>query len=76
MRVVKEVELEGLDVPRKTRYTFFIEPEVLARLQSVTDRTGLSKSDEIRQGIRGWLESREWPGRKQAATKSPQRRVR
>jgi hypothetical protein len=63
-------------VSRKTRYTFLIEPEVLARLQSVADRTGLSKSEQIRQGIRWWLESREWPGEKQPATKSLQRRPR
>jgi ribbon-helix-helix CopG family protein len=45
----------------KKRCTFMIEPEVLERLQSITARTGLSKSEQIRQGIRWWLESREWP---------------
>jgi Arc/MetJ-type ribon-helix-helix transcriptional regulator len=48
-------------VIRKKRCTFMIEPEVLERLQSITARTGLSKSEQIRQGIRWWLESREWP---------------
>ena len=38
-----------------------IDAEVLDKLQSITARTGLSKSEQIRQGIRWWLESREWP---------------
>ena len=46
---------------RKKRYTFMIEPNVLERLQSIAARTGLSKSEQIRQGIQWWLESREWP---------------
>jgi hypothetical protein len=48
-------------VGRKTRCTFLIEPDTLDRLSSITARTGLSKSEQIRQGIRWWLESREWP---------------
>jgi hypothetical protein len=48
-------------VIRKKRCTFMIEPEVLERLQSISKRTGLSTSEQIRQGIRWWLESREWP---------------
>jgi hypothetical protein len=40
-----------------------IEPDVLERLRSVAARTGLSLSEQIRQGIRWWLESREWPVR-------------
>ena len=46
---------------RKKRCTFMIEPDVLDRLQSIAARTGLSKSEQIRQGIQWWLESREWP---------------
>ena len=38
-----------------------IEPDVLDRLQSIAARTGLSKSEQIRQGIQWWLDSREWP---------------
>jgi Arc/MetJ-type ribon-helix-helix transcriptional regulator len=45
---------------RKKRCTFMIEPDLLERLHSVTARTGLSQSEQIRQGIRWWLESREW----------------
>jgi hypothetical protein len=48
-------------VIRKKRCTFMIEPDVLERLHSITARTGLSQSEQIRQGIRWWLESREWP---------------
>ena len=46
---------------RKKRCTFMIEPDVLDRLRSIAARTGLSLSEQIRQGIRWWLESREWP---------------
>ena len=46
---------------RKKRCTFMIDTEVLDKLQSITARTGLSKSEQIRQGIQWWLESREWP---------------
>jgi hypothetical protein len=49
-------------VSRKKRCTFMIEPDLLDRLSSISARTGLSKSEQIRQGIRWWLESREWPG--------------
>jgi hypothetical protein len=45
----------------KKRCTFMIDNEVLDKLQSISARTGLSKSEQIRQGIRWWLESREWP---------------
>lgn len=40
-----------------------IEPELLERLRSVKLRMGLSEAEQIRQGIRWWLESREWPVR-------------
>ena len=33
-------------------------------LQMIKARTGLSESEQVRQGIRWWLESREWPVRK------------
>jgi hypothetical protein len=45
----------------KKRCTFMIDTEVLDKLQSISARTGLSKSEQIRQGIQWWLESREWP---------------
>ena len=63
-----------------------IEPDVLERLQSIAARTGLSQSEQIRQGIRWWLESREWPIRKAhddapmtaavATSTAPRRRMR
>jgi hypothetical protein len=43
-----------------------IEPDMLDRLRTITARTGLSKSEQIRQGILWWLESREWPSRRPA----------
>jgi hypothetical protein len=51
----------GAHVIRKKRCTFTIEPEMLERLRSMKARTGMSESEQIRQAIRSWLESREWP---------------
>ena len=58
---------------RKKRCTFMIEPEVLDRLQSIAARTGLSKSEQIRQGIQWWLDSREWPIRGGRSASAPDR---
>jgi hypothetical protein len=41
-----------------------IEPELLERLRSVKSRVGLSEAEQIRQGIRWWLDSRDWPVRR------------
>ena len=48
----------------KKRRTFMIEPDILEKLRAIKDRTGLSESEQVRQGIRWWLESREWPARR------------
>jgi hypothetical protein len=48
----------------KKRRTFMIEPEILEKLRAIKDRTGLSESEQVRQGIQWWLESREWPVRR------------
>lgn len=51
-------------VNRKKRFTFMIEPDLLERLHAMKARTGLSDSEQIRQAIRNWLETREWPVRR------------
>jgi predicted DNA-binding protein len=55
----------------KKRFSFMIEPDVLDRLRSIKSRTGLSDAEQIREAIRMWLASREWPVRKN--TKPPLR---
>ena len=40
-----------------------IEPDLLERLRAIKARTGISESEQVRRGIRWWLESREWPAR-------------
>ena len=55
---------------KKVRRTFTIEPDLLEKLRAIKARTGLSESEQVRQGIRWWLESREWPVRR---TESDQR---
>ena len=59
-------------VIRKKRCTFMIEADILERLRSITARTGLSKSEQIRQGIRWWLESREWPDKGERSEAVPE----
>src|SRR5439155_920661 len=54
----------GIAVPVKKRRTFMIDPDVLDKLRAIKDRTGLSESEQVRQGIQWWLESREWPPRR------------
>ncbi len=56
--------LPGMVVAVKKRRTFMIEPDILEKLRAIKDRTGLSESEQVRQGIRWWLESREWPPRR------------
>jgi predicted transcriptional regulator len=53
------------------RCTFMIEPDVLDRLESIAARTGLSKSEQIRQSIQWWLQSWEWPIRDERSASSP-----
>jgi hypothetical protein len=47
----------------KKRRTFMIDTDILEKLRAIKTRTGLSESEQVRQGIRWWLESREWPPR-------------
>ena len=47
----------------KKRVSFLLDPDVLEQLRSIKARTGLTESEQIRQGIHMWLESREWPRR-------------
>jgi len=54
----------GMTNLKKQRHTFMIDPDLLDRLRRMKLRTGLSESEQIRQAIRWWLESREWPVRR------------
>ena len=54
----------------KKRFAFMIERSVLMRLESIKARTGLSHSEQIRQAIRMWLDSREWPLRRGTARRA------
>ena len=45
----------------KKRCSFMIDREALDKLRDIQSRTGLSTAEQIRQGIRWWLQSREWP---------------
>ena len=56
---------------RKKRFTFMIEPDLLEQLRAIKARTGMSDSEQIRQAIRNWLETREWPTRRADSDKRP-----
>ena len=47
----------------KKRLSFLIDHDLLERLRTLKLRTGLSDSEQIRQAIRMWLDSHEWPTR-------------
>ena len=61
---------------KKLRRTFTIEPDLLDKLRAIKARTGLSESEQVRQGIRWWLESREWPARKTERDAAPEMKPR
>jgi hypothetical protein len=41
----------------KKLYSFPIEPELAAGLKAVKERVGISEAEQIRRGIRLWLDS-------------------
>lgn len=56
----------------KKRVSFLLDPDLLEQLRSIKSRTGLSESEQIRQGIQMWLESREWPRRSAVKQQLPE----
>lgn len=42
----------------RTRYTFFIEPDLRAALTAIKERDGISESEQIRRAIRAWVEDK------------------
>jgi len=40
---------------------FMIDLDLLEQCRSITRQTGVSQSEQIRRGIRSWLESTGWP---------------
>ncbi|MGE0448021.1 MAG: ribbon-helix-helix protein, CopG family [Vicinamibacterales bacterium] len=43
---------------RRPIYNFAIDPELLAAIRQLKERDGISESEQIRRGIRLWLESK------------------
>ena len=48
---------------RKIRCTFMIDADLARELRQVNERTGMSDAEQVRRGIRLWLESIRWPAR-------------
>jgi hypothetical protein len=42
----------------RTPYTLKIEPELLDALRAITERDGISASEQIRRGIKLWLKAK------------------
>ncbi len=42
----------------RTTYTLRIEPELLDALRAITERDGISASEQIRRGIKLWLKDK------------------
>lgn len=53
----------GRPLTIKKRCTFSIESDLLERLRSIKARTGMSEAEQIRQAIRSWLATQDWPVR-------------
>jgi hypothetical protein len=45
------------------RCTVMIDEETLEKLHEIQRRTGLPMAEQVRQGIRWWLQARDWPER-------------
>jgi hypothetical protein len=50
----------------RERVNFWIDPDLAEGLKAIKDRDGVSEAEQIRRGIRLYLESKGWvqPGRK------------
>ncbi len=53
----------------RERVNFWIDPELAAGLKAVKDRDGVSESEQIRRGIRMYLESKGYKLKQRAARK-------
>jgi hypothetical protein len=45
----------------KIRCSFMIDSDLAQQLREVRETTGVSDAEQVRRGIRLWLESRQWP---------------
>ncbi len=57
--------------PKKQPYNVKLDPELIAALREIKIRDGISESEQIRRGIRLWLESKSVmkTDRRRAATR-------
>ena len=49
---------------QKKRFAFMIDRELLERLEAIKARTDVSHAEQIRRAIHMWLNSQEWPVRR------------
>jgi len=45
----------------KKHFSFVVDRDLWDHLQAIKARTGLSYAEQLRQALRMWLSSREWP---------------
>jgi hypothetical protein len=58
---------------KKIRHNVMIDVDLLEGMMAMKSRTGVSYSEQVRRGVRMWLESRTWPARKTGRRGSPER---
>jgi hypothetical protein len=58
----------------RTRYTFFINAEQRAGLQTIKERDGISESEQIRRAIDEWLAKRGGAAKAATTRRQPARR--
>jgi Ribbon-helix-helix domain len=66
--------MEATAMSPKKPYTLKIDPELLEALREIKERDGIPESEQIRRGIRLWLDSKghtqaRRSGRKRAVTR-------
>ena len=44
--------------PKRTRYTFYIDPDLLDALKRIKERDGISESEQIRRALVLWSEQK------------------
>ena len=55
----------------KVRFTFTIDRVMLSRLRDVQSRTGMSVSEQLRDGVKWWLDAHQWPPNRPRGPRSP-----
>ena len=59
---------------RRTMHSFYLDPELSAGLKTVKEQDGVPESEQVRRGVRMWLEFKGLKLKRPAARKGGKRR--